>query len=61
MGKCLKYMYIWQNFMENGKKYKYFGKKCREMAKNVGKCLRDTHKQQQLYLAQGQYTTNSFI
>ena len=33
----------------------------RYLAKNIGKCLRDTHKQQQLVLAQGQYTTNSFI
>ena len=45
-----------------------FGKKCGKMAKNIsilakniGKCPRDTHKQQQLVLAQGQYNTNSFI
>ena len=55
--------------MENAKKYreiaknigilaKNIGKCLVYLAKNIGKCLRDTHKQQQLVLAQGQHNTN---
>lgn len=41
-----------------GKKYRKMAKFYGKLANFYGKCLRDTHKQQQLVLAQGQYTTN---
>lgn len=43
-----------------GKKIWKMPKNIRRLAKNVGKYLKDTHKQQQLVLAQGQHTTNVY-